>query len=212
MNITSDQPVGSIRLERFSGQFMNTRQPKSRDDRGLQYRAVQYFNPVVYAVILIAFCTLAALAVVLIGLGEMVPWALASSASCIVMLAIVAALGRTVVTVDTQKLEISSGWLGLVRRSYHLDALDKVRVRLFTSLPGRLAAGGARGVEFYHRGRRCVVGCRRPAPLRQALLRRYALPDVARRVLRRRLHVPLTPQVPGYLGLTGLTVGQCGAA
>ena len=99
------------------------------------------------------------------------------------LLALVAALGRLVVTVDGDRLTISHGWLGLLQKTFDVAMIEEVRVRIlspvvtYRSWGWRWGSKGAmcytarvrRGVELGVGDLRVVISSLNPQMLKDAL-------------------------------------------
>ena len=64
------------------------------------------------------------------------------------LFALVAALGRLVVTVEGDRLTISHGWLGLLKKTFDLAKIDEVRVRILGPDTTCYTAWVRRGAEL----------------------------------------------------------------
>jgi hypothetical protein len=98
----------------------------------------------------------------------------------LLLLALVAILGRLVVTVDGERMTISRGWLGLLQKRFDVDKISEVRVRIlnpvltYTGWGSKNAScytvGVRRGVELGVGDHRVVIGSANPQMLKDALL------------------------------------------
>ncbi len=155
------------------------------------YREIQYFRASFYAILigLSGACSVVAaerllttgvsgIVVVLAGLG-------------LFLLALVAALGRLVVTVDGDRLTISHGWLGLLKKTFDVAMIDEVRVRILGPVASCRAWGwrwGSKGPTWYtarvRRGvelgvgdHRVIISSLNPQMLKEALRPHEAAAD-----------------------------------
>lgn len=150
-----------------------------------RYRDVQYFGSLSY----IGVSALSA-ACIVTGLVQGVGRGLSAAAMAwfamgVLLVLLIVALGRMVVTVDRETLKIAFGWLGLARARFKLDRVDRVRVCIvqpvasFLGWPRRCAVDGStcystqgrRGVEILAAGRRFLVSSADPQKLKLAVLR-----------------------------------------
>ena len=107
------------------------------------------------------------------------------------LLALVAALGRLVVTVDGDRLTISHGWLGLLQKTFDVAMIEEVRVRILSPVVTHCAwgwrwgskgamcytAGVRRGVELGVGDLRVVISSLNPQMLKDALRPREVAAD-----------------------------------
>ncbi len=148
------------------------------------YREAQYFHPLFYAGSGGGGVILLAIAMVGVPAGGSSTAGMISAGVGVLLLLGLAAIGRMVVTVDGEKLTITFGWLGVVRRSLVLATLDRIRVCVLSPVATYLGWGwrygldgstcyttrGRRGVEIIAGGRRSLVGSQNPQLLKLALM------------------------------------------
>ncbi|MCH8913586.1 MAG: hypothetical protein IIA33_08485 [Planctomycetes bacterium] len=149
----------------------------------VSYREIQYFRASFYAILIglsIACSAVAAERLIATGVSGIV---VILAGLGLLLLALVAALGRLVVTVDGDRLTISHGWLGLLQKTFDVAMIDKVRVRILSPVATYLAWGwrwgskGAicytarvrRGVELGVGDHRVIISSLNPQTLKEAL-------------------------------------------
>ncbi len=147
------------------------------------YREIQYFRASFYAIpigLSIACGAIAAERLFTTGASGLVA---ALAGLGLLLLALVAALGRMVVTVDADLLTIRYGWLGLLQKTFDVAKIKEVRVRILSPAATCIAWGwrwGSKGATCYtarvRRGvalgvgdHRVVIGSLDPQMLKEAL-------------------------------------------
>lgn len=153
-----------------------------------RYREIQHFHPIVYWSAGAAVAGSAGLGLLKALIGAAL-WSATLGGTSFLVLFVLAALGRIVVTVDSQRLVVSFGWLHWIYRSFDLADIDGVRVCVFDpstggwgqraglDAPTCYAGRGGRGVEITTGGKRYVIGSGRPAELKRAMLGDDGPPD-----------------------------------
>ncbi len=149
------------------------------------YRETQYFHPLFYAGLGGVGVVLLTIAIVDLLAGGVSGGGVLLAGVGVLVLLVLAGIGRMVVTVDGERLTIKFGWLGVVRRSFALSVIDRVRVCVFNPVATYFGWGwrcgldgstcyttrGRRGVEIVACGKRSLVGSQNPQLLKLAVMR-----------------------------------------
>ncbi|MCH8965034.1 MAG: hypothetical protein IIB58_08750 [Planctomycetes bacterium] len=149
----------------------------------VSYREIQYFRASFYAILIGSSVVCGAVAMVRLFTTGVSGFVVLFAGLGLLLLALVAALGRLVVTVDGDRLTISHGWLGLLQKTFDLAKIDEVRVRFLSPVATYLAWGwrwgseGAicytarvrRGVELGVGNHRVIISSLNPQTLKEAL-------------------------------------------
>ena len=130
----------------------------------------------------------------------------------LLLLALVAALGRLVVTVDGDRLTISHGWLGLLQKTFDVAKVNEVRVRILSPVATYRAwgwrwgskgatcytAGARRGVEIGVGDVRVVISSLNPQMLKEALRPREVAADDRPEYRRVKLKMARRRRIPAH--------------
>ncbi len=149
----------------------------------VSYREIQYFRVPFYVILLGSSVICGSVASAQLIMTGMSGFMVALAGLSLLLPALVAALGRLVVTVDGDRLTISYGWLGLLQRTFDVAIINEVRVRILSPVVTNIGWGwrwgskGAgcytacvrRGVELRAGDRRVVIGSLNPQMLKEAL-------------------------------------------
>ena len=143
------------------------------------YRETQYFHASFYVIpvgLSVVCGTIATQQSLTSGVSGLV---VALAGLGLLLLVLVAALGRLVVTVEGDRLTINFGWLGLLQKTIELDRISEVRIRILGPVASYLGwgskrascytAGIRRGVELGVGDHRVVIGSLNPQMLKEAL-------------------------------------------
>jgi hypothetical protein len=155
------------------------------------YREIQYFRASFYAILIGSSVVCGAVAAERLFTTGVSGFVAALAGLGLLLLALVAALGRLVVTVDGDRLTISYGWLGLLQRTVDVAKINEVRVRILSPVATHLGWGwrwGSKGaicytarvrrsVEFGVGDHRVVIGSLNPQMLKEALQPREVAAD-----------------------------------
>ncbi len=149
----------------------------------IAYREIQYFRASFYAILIglsVACCAVAAERLFTTGVSGF--W-VALAGLGLLLLVLVAALGRLVVTIGGDRLTISYGWLGLFQRTFDVAKIGEVRVRILSPVAtcfgwgwrwgsegaACYAARARRGVALGVGDHRIIIGSLNPQMLKDAL-------------------------------------------
>ena len=157
----------------------------------VSYREIQYFRASFYAIPIGLSVACGAVVAERLPATGVSGFVAALAGLGLLLLALVAALGRLVVTVDGDRLTISHGWLGLLQKTFDVAKINKVRVRIFSPVATygawgwRWGSQGAacytarvrRGVELGVGDHRVVIGSLNPQRLKEALQPREVAAD-----------------------------------
>ncbi len=113
----------------------------------VSFREIQYFRTSFYAILIGSSVVCGAVAMVRLFTTGVSGFVVLFTGLGLLLLALVAALGRLVVTVDGDRLTISHGWLGLLQKTFDLAKIDEVRVRFLGPVATYLAWGWRWGSE-----------------------------------------------------------------
>ena len=149
----------------------------------VSYREIQYFRVPFYVILLGSSVICGSVASAQLIMTGMSGFMVALAGLSLLLPALVAALGRLVVTVDGDRLTISYGWLGLLQKTFDVAMVEEVRVRILSPVATCRAWGwrwgskGAtcytarvrRGVEIGVGDLRVVISSLNPQMLKEAL-------------------------------------------
>ncbi len=155
------------------------------------YREIQYFHAPFYAILLGSSVVCGTVATEQLFTTGVSGFVLALAGLGLLLLVLVAALGRLVVTVEGDRLMINYGWMGLLKKSFDVAMIEEVRVRIISPVATCRAGGwrwgskGAtcytarvrRGVEIGVGDLRIVIGSLNPQMLKDALRPREVADD-----------------------------------
>ncbi len=174
----------------------------------VSYREIQYFGASFYAIpigLSVACGAIAAERLLTTGVSGFVA---VLAGLGLLLLALVAALGRLVVTVDGDRLTISHGWLGLLQKTFDVAKINEVRVRILspavTCLGWRWGSEGAtcytarvrRGVALGVGDHRFVISSLNPQMLKEALRPREVAADDRPEYRRVKLNMARRRRIP----------------
>lgn len=168
-----------------SGTGWNRRQPQESELNlmNVAYREIQYFRASFYAILIGSSVVSGSVATERLFTTGASGFVVALAGLGLLLLALVAALGRLVVTVDGDRLTISHGWLGLLQKTFDLARISEVRVRIFSPVASFFGWGwrwGSANATFYTTGirrgvelgvgdQRVIIGSLNPQMLKEAL-------------------------------------------
>ena len=141
------------------------------------YREIQHFRASFYAILIGSSVACGAVAVERLLTTGVSGFVVALAGLGLFLLALVAALGRLVVTVEGDRLTISHGWLGLLTKTFDVGKIDEVRVRILGPDTTCYTARVRRGVELGIGDRRVMIGSLNPQKLKEALRPREVAAD-----------------------------------
>ncbi len=178
----------------------------------VSYREIQYFGVSFYAIpigLSVACGAITTERLLTTGVSGFVA---ALAGLGLLLLALVAALGRLVVTVDGDRLTISHGWLGLLQKTFDVAKINEVRVRILSPVATYRAWGwrwgskGAtcytararRGVEIGVGDLRVVISSLNPQMLKAALRPREVAADDRPEYRRVKLKMARRRRIPAH--------------
>ena len=178
----------------------------------VSYREIQYFRASFYAILIGSSVVCSAVATERLLTTGMSGFVAALAGLGLLLLALVAALGRLVVTVDGDQLTISHGWLGLLKKTFDVAKIDAVRVRILSPVATCRAWGwrwGSKGVICYparvRRGvelgigdHRVIIGSLNPQRLKEALRPREVAADDRPAYRRVKLKMARRRRIPAH--------------
>ncbi len=174
------------------------------------YREIQYFRASFYAILIgssVVSWSVAAERLFMTGASGFVA---ALAGLGLLLLALVAALGRMVVTVDGDRLTISYGWLGLLQKTFDVAKIKEVRVRILspaaTCIGWRWGSKGAtcytarvrRGVALGVGDHRVIISSLNPQMLKEALRPREVAADDRPEYRRVKLKMARKRRIPAH--------------
>ena len=162
------------------------------------YREIQHFRASFYAILIGSSVACGAVAVERLLTTGVSGFVVALAGLGLFLLALVAALGRLVVTVEGDRLTISRGWLGLLKKTFDVAKIDEVRVRILGPGATCYTARVRRGVELEVGDRRVIIGSLNPQSLKEALQPRKAAADDRPEYRRVKLNMARRRRIPAY--------------
>ncbi len=176
------------------------------------YRETQYFHAPFYVVFLGSSAVCGSFAAERLLTTGASGFAAAIAGLGLLLLALVAALGRLVVTVDGDRLTISYGWLGFLQKTFDVARINKVRVRILSPVATCLGWGwrwGSEDVAYYtarvRRGvalgvgdHRVVIGSLNPQMLKEALRPGEVAADDRPEYRRVKMHMARRRRIAGH--------------
>ncbi len=176
------------------------------------YRETQYFHVPFYVILVGSSVICGSVAVERLITTGMSGFVVALAGLSLLLLVLVAALGRLVVTVDGDRLTISYGWMGLLQKTFDVAKINEVRVRIFSPVATYIGWGwrwgpkGAtcytarvrRGVEIGVGDLRVVISSLNPQMLKEALRPREVAADDRPEYRRVKLKMARKRRIPAH--------------